>query len=431
MIEAKLFAIIGAGPGGLAVAKALRDCNIEYIQFEADNDLGGNWYHGVYETVHIISSKKTTEFSDFPMPESYPDFPSGQQMLDYLRSFAEQFRLRENIQFDSDVTAVRPREDDLWDVQINGKDWRIFKGVIVCNGHHWDRRYPQYAGKFDGEVLHAKDYKSPDQLRNKNVLVIGGGNSACDIASEAARVGKTSAISLRRGYWFLPKTIFGTPLTEIWSTSWPLWAQRLILRTLLQITVGDYQKFGLPKPDHKIFEKHPTVNSELLHYLRHGKLAAYPDIKEYRKREIEFVDGQLAQFDLVICATGYNLSFPFLPNNLLKIKNDVVELYGGCTLSNAKNLYIFGTLQPRYGFGPLMTPLAQSLAIMIILQDQMLLPIGLVLKAIGDRPPKTHLIDPIESIRKLKSFKSRCKFLPFVEKILRQRYRNYQTKIAQ
>lgn len=420
MTDKITFAIIGAGPSGLAVAKAMKDKNIAYVQFEADDDLGGNWYHGVYETVHIISSKKTTEFADFPMPQSYPDFPSGAQMLAYLRSFTDTFALRPNMQFKSAVTAVNPREDGLWDVQLNDDEWRVFKGVIVCNGHHWDKRYPTYPGKFDGEMMHSKDYKSPEQLRGKKVLVVGGGNSACDIASEAARVGKSCALSLRRGYWFLPKTVFGTPITEIFSVSWPVWAQRLVLKTLLKIMLGDYKKFGLPEPDHKIFERHPTVNSELLHYLRHGRIAPYPDIKRFDGNTVEFVDGRKEKFDVVVCATGFNLSFPFLAKQLVNIKNGVLQVYGGCASPDAKNLYVFGTLQPRYGFGPLMTPAAKLLSTLIELQEEMVLPIGLVLKKLGDKPAETPLVDPIGTLRQIASFNQRAKVLLVVEKQLRK-----------
>jgi cation diffusion facilitator CzcD-associated flavoprotein CzcO len=415
-----LIAIVGAGPSGLAVAKALKGRNIPYRQFEAEEDLGGNWYHGVYQNAHIISSKTTTEFADFPMPDSYPDFPNGQQMLAYLRTYAETFNLRENIEFKRKITAVKQRADLLWDVQLDEGEWTAFKGVVVCNGHHWDRRYPEYPGTFSGEILHSKDYKNPDQLRGKNVLVIGGGNSACDIASEAARVAKTCSLSLRHGYWFLPKTVFGTPLTEIFSVSWPVWAQRLILQIILKITVGDYQKYGLPHPNHKIFERHPTVNSELLHYLKHGRIKPYSDVRRYDGTEVEFVDGQKANFDLIVCATGYHLSIPFLPKELVNIKNGVLQVYGGSAMAEAKNLYVFGTLQPRYGFGPLMTPAANLLATMIEMQEKMVLPVGLVLKKMGDKPAKSPLVDPIQTLRQLASFKRRAFLVPIVEKQLRK-----------
>ncbi len=184
-----VMALIGAGPVGLGLAKALLEHKIPY------------------------------EYTDYPMPADYPDFPSRQQMLDYLRDYAQKFQLTPHIEFNTKVVMALPLADGRWELELASGEKRVYKGLIVCNGHHWDRRFPNYAGKFEGEFIHSKDYRTPAQLAGKRVLVIGGGNSACDIAAEAARVGKTARISLRRGYWFLPKTLFGIPalLHEAWA----------------------------------------------------------------------------------------------------------------------------------------------------------------------------------------------------------------------
>jgi cation diffusion facilitator CzcD-associated flavoprotein CzcO len=414
-------AVIGAGPVGLAVAKALLENGIPYEQLEADDDLGGNWYHGVYETAHIISSRKTTEYADFPMPESYPDFPSAQQMLDYLASYAETFTLRPHIQFRTKVLMCLPLADGRWEVELTGGEKRVYKGVIACNGHHWDKRYPEYQGTFTGEYIHSKDYKHPQQLVNKRVLVIGGGNSACDLAAEAARVGRSCDISLRRGYWFLPKTVFGVPLPEMVPSWMPLWAQRLMLRMILRVVVGKYESYGLPKPNHRIFEAHPTLNSEILHYMKHGRIRPRTGVDRLDGRRVVFADGTSEEFDTVVCATGFHLSFPFLPPGLVPVKGSNALLYGGCTLPEYKNLYVVGTAQVRYGFGPLMTPAAALICQLITLQDQMELPIGLVLKESGAKPPTTHLLDPHKALRQMKFAKYTLPLLLRRERRLRKR----------
>ena len=273
------FALVGAGPIGLCVARALAQHGIPYVQFESANAVGGNWRDGVYETAHIISSRKTTEFSDYPMPADYPDFPSGAQMLAYLQDYARHYDLEKNIAFGTTVRDARPVFDggaERWELTFADGARRVYKGVIACVGHHWDRRWPSYPGTFGGELIHSKDYKTPEQLRGKRVLVIGGGNSACDIASEAARVAASSHLSNRRGYWFLPKTLFGVPLVELIPPWAPLWLQRIGLRAALAVAVGDYARYGLQKPDHAIFEHHPTINSELLHYVKHGRITPHP-----------------------------------------------------------------------------------------------------------------------------------------------------------
>ncbi|HSK70994.1 MAG TPA: NAD(P)-binding domain-containing protein, partial [Pyrinomonadaceae bacterium] len=328
------FLIIGAGPCGLGVAKALKETAIPYEQAEADAEVGGNWHHGVYETAHIISSRKTTEYADFPMPADYPDFPSRKQMGDYYKLYADTFGLRENIRFNTKVVMCRPLENDAWEVElvrtacVNGRvkpenenqsEKQIYKGVIICNGHHWDKRFPKYEGAFSGEMIHSKDFKNPEQLTGKRVLVIGGGNSACDIVSEAARVAREAHLSLRRGYWFLPKTLFGKPSAESPAIYLPVFLQRLILKIMLRIVVGKYADYGLPHPDHKLFEHHPTVSSEILHYLKHGRIKPHPDIKKFEGKTVHFIDGTSIEVDLIICATGFYVSFPFLPEGLVPV----------------------------------------------------------------------------------------------------------------
>ncbi|MEO7673594.1 MAG: NAD(P)-binding domain-containing protein [Pyrinomonadaceae bacterium] len=397
------FLIIGAGPCGLSHAKALKDAGIAYDQVEADDEVGGNWYHGTYRTAHIISSKKTTEFTDFPMPDDYPDFPSQRQMGDYYKLYAGSFDLRPTIEFKTKVTAVRPRADELWDVGLADGGQRAYKGVLVCNGHHWHKRFPKYPGEFAGEYIHSKDFKSPEQLAGKRVLVIGGGNSACDVASEAARVSETAHLSLRRGYWMTPKTVFGKPSIESPLMHLPLRVQRLLLRLFLRVVVGKYKDYGLPKPDHKIFEKHPTISTEIFHYLKHGRIIPRPDIARFDGKTVHFTDGTSDEFDMIVAATGFYLSFPFLPEGLVPMKNEqLAMLYGGCVLPNYKNLYVIGTQQVCYGIGPLLTPASRLVARMIRMQDEMELPIGLVLRESGSRLPDTHLVDPIRSLRQMK-----------------------------
>jgi hypothetical protein len=421
--SAEKILIIGAGPCGLGVAKALKEAGIAYEQVEADREVGGNWYHGVYETAHIISSRKTTEYADFPMPAGYPDFPSQKQMSDYYSLYTDAFGLRENIRFNTKVVMCRPLEDETWEVETADGAKRIYKGVIVCNGHHWDKRFPSYAGEFAGETIHSKDYKTPEQLAGKKVLVVGGGNSACDVASEAARVSKEAHLSLRRGYWFLPKTLFGKPSAESPAIYLPVFLQRFVLKIMLRVVVGKYEDYGLPHPDHQLFEHHPTVSSEILHYLKHGRIKPHQDVRYFEGKTVHFVDGTSAEVDLIVYATGFYVSFPFLPEGLVPVKNDnIAQLYAGSVLPDYKNLYVFGTQQIRYGVGPLITPAAKLLAKMIKLQDQMELPIGLVLKESGAKLPTTHLIDPIASLSRIRIANWTLPLLLRKEKKLRKKF---------
>ena len=386
--------IVGAGPVGLAMAKALKGRGIPYDHVDAGPGLGGNWRHGIYDNVHIVSSKRSTAYADFPMPADYPDFPSAAQMLRYLESYARHFGIDAAIESRRKVISARPRIDDSWSVELDGGERRHYKGVIVCNGHHRDPRWPSYPGQDGAPIVHAHDYRGPSDLAGKRVLVIGGGNSACDIAAEAARVGATSDMSLRSGYWFLPKTFLGRPLTDLPIWTLPVFMQRLILRGIIRMVIGDYRKYGLLHPTQKLFERHPTFGTEILGYLSQGRIKPRADIERFEGTKVHFRDGTRGEYDLVIAATGYNNSFPFLPEGLISVTNDAAQIYGGAFPAKVKNLYIVGSNQPRNGFGNIVTPAVELFARVIAMQDEIEQPIGAVLEWNGDPLPQTNLMDP-------------------------------------
>lgn len=408
-------AIIGAGFCGLGMGAAMQRHSIPFDILEADDEVGGNWYHGVYENVHIVSSRRTTEYSDFPMPTNWPDFPSAAQMLSYLQSYAAHHDLRRHIALRSEVVRVAPAPNDKWEVQLASGERRIYAGVVVCNGHHWDRRMPSYPGQFSGPILHSKDYKTPQSLVGKRVLVIGGGNSACDIAVEAARFGAASHISLRRGYWFLPKTVLGKPVGEFLQPWMPIAMQRLILQGLIRIIVGRYTDYGLPAPDHKPFEHHPTVNTELLHYIRHGRITPQKDIRLFDGPFVEFVDGKRQAFDLIIAATGYHVSFPFVASEVVKWRDGMPQLIGGLLPVDYKNIYFFGIGQPRSGAGPLISAGAELICCMVKTQDRLRHSMGALMQRLGQRPLRTYLTDPAALQRRMARAKRIVPRLPRLE----------------
>jgi hypothetical protein len=394
--------LIGAGAVGLGVARALKAKGIAYDQVDAADQIGGNWAHRIYRSAHIISSKKTTAYSDYPMPDSFPDFPSADQMLSYLKDYARNFDLESNIELTRCVERLEPSNQDGWIASFSDGSSVSYKGAIVCNGHHWDRRWPDYPGEFTGEFIHSRDYTGPEQLAGKRVLVIGGGNSACDIASEAARVGTECHLSLRRGYWFLPKTLLGKPVVEL-NWSWlPVFCQRIMLRFLLSLSVGDYRRYGLPRPDHRIFEHHPTISTEVLHYLKHGRISPHPDIKRFNGLQVEFSDSSSIEVDILVCATGYKVSYPMLADDIVDIRGVVPQVVGQSMLPDFRHLYLIGWSQPRYGFGPLVTEGARLLCDVIEAQNQLSEPLGRLLWQLGERPPRSHLMNPHAMLRKIR-----------------------------
>jgi hypothetical protein len=380
--------IIGACPAGLAFARTLKLNNVDYEQFEATEDVGGNWKHGVYDTAHIISSKSVTEFKSYPMPDDYPDFPSKNQMCSYLQSYAKHYELYKFIEFNTKVVYCRPIKNNFWEITLSTGEQRIYENVIICNGHHWAKRFPQFEGTFTGEYIHSKDFKNPEQFKDKRVLTIGGGNSACDVASEAARVGHCSDLSMRSGVWFLPKTIMGKPLSDIEKPYTPLWLQRFLLKLVVRMAYGDYHKdYNLPRPKDKIFDKHPTLSTEVFHYIKHGRIKVKPNIKRFEGNIVEFEDGTRQEYDMVVAATGFYLSFPFLSKEIVENRKDqLIDTYGMSMHLNWRGLYTPSVYQVRGGVGTMYEPEAEYTVEMMQIQKSFTIPVANALEVLGFRP---------------------------------------------
>jgi cation diffusion facilitator CzcD-associated flavoprotein CzcO len=395
--------IIGAGYAGNGVARAFTEAGITYDQLERNAYIGGNWADGVYDSTQIISSRDSTQYGDFPMPRDYPDFPSREQVLAYLNAYVDRFGLRERIEFETEVVRCEPLDRNGmagWRVELASGEVREYAGVVIANGHHWDKRYPDYPGEFTGREIHSKDYRRPEDLEGERVLVVGAGNSGCDIAVEAAKELGGADISMRRGYWFLPKTIFGVPTAELDRPAFPVWAQRLFLRAMLRIVYGRYERYGLPHPDHRLFDKHPTVNSQLLYALRHGRVRARPDISRLEGRTVRFVDGTSAEYDTIVWATGFQVSFPFLDRDLFEWQGGAPVRVAGMLPPGIANLYAYGVMQPRGGAGPLITASARLLAEMVRAQERLDHPVADDFARV-DRPSARMLVGVSETMRRI------------------------------
>ena len=386
------YLVVGAGPVGLAMAKSLKTANIPFHQVEADDDVGGNWYHGTYKSAHILSARSVMEYPDFAMPDDYPDFPSSAQMLSYYRAYTKKFDLRENIQFETKVVYVNPIENNLWKVTFEKGITKIYKGVMVCNGHHWSKRYPNYEGSFTGETFHSKEYKSAKQIRGKKVLVIGAGNSAFDIASECARVSDKSYLSVRRGIWIFPKTFMGRPLAALQVPKLPNWLQEILVKAMLKVTIGSHKEYGLPKPTIKVFDRHPTVNTETLMHVKHGRIKIKGAVSKLQDSQVVFEDGSTEEIDTIVYATGFNTSYPFLPKKMNRVEKNHVKVYGLSMYDDYKGIYLVGWMQPRGGVGSLITPYAELLTKLVQVQEKIDCPVGMVLREMGEPLPTSHLM---------------------------------------
>jgi Flavin-binding monooxygenase-like len=365
--------VIGAGSSGIASCQVLKSRGIAFDCFEKGSQIGGNWRYGndnemssAYGSLHIDSSKDLLGYSTFPMPDSYPVYPDHRQIAQYFDDYVEKFDLLEDIHFRTGVVSVEPVDGE-WEViveEAGKRETRRYRAVLVANGHHWDPRWPEPAfpgsSEFTGEQMHSHFYREPDILKGKRVLVLGIGNSAVDIAVESSRNADETFLAMRRGAHVLPKFLGGKPVDDMASPfvrRLPLPLQRLFLSRMLSMTVGKMSDYGLPEPDHKLFEAHPTVSSELLPRIGHGDIAVKPNIDRFvGGRTVRFVDGSEEEIDLAIYCTGYRISFPFLDSEVFSAPENRMRLYERVVSIQNPGLYFIGFIQP---LGPI-PPIAEA-----------------------------------------------------------------------
>ncbi len=357
--------VIGAGPSGLAAVKNLREHGFEVDCYERETGVGGSWNathdrSPMYSGLHVISSRPFTQFPDFPMPDSYPDYPDHRQILQYFTRYADHFGLKDHVWFGTEVVGVAPTDGQRWEVTVRGTGGGPtrtlrYAAVVVANGHLWHPHRPEYPGQdsFNGRIIHSAGYNDPSQLRGKRVLVVGGGNSGCDIAVAAAQQADRTWHSTRRGSWHTPKYLLGRPADQLDDLTralrLPLWARRLTYRTLLRLTVGRASRFGLRRPDHRPFTAHPVVTSMLMYHLGHGDLTAVPDVAEFEPGRVVFTDGTSADPQLVVMATGFRPRFPFLPTDCLGGDEERPKLYLQMLNPEYPTLSVAGLIDPDAG----------------------------------------------------------------------------------
>lgn len=364
----KQVCIIGAGSSGIAAAKTMNENDISFDCFEKGSDIGGNWRfnndNGVssaYRSLHINTNRNAMAYADFPMPDDYPMYPHHSHIIQYFESYVEHFGIRKSITFNTTVTDVSRVPEGTYAVTLHNGEIHNYQYIIVANGHHWKPRMPNppFKGTFTGETLHSHYYKESEQVRGKDVLIVGIGNSAVDIACEAARLhtGKV-VISTRSGAHITPNWIWSTPfdmLANPFTSKLPLSIQRLTLRLVLWLARGRQEDFGVPKPKRSLLSEHPTVSQDLLYLSGRGIIKFKPDIKEFQGKTVVFQDGSSQDFDMVIYATGYKISFPFLKHYGefdIEESNDI-RLYKRVIHPDFPTIFFIGLLQPLGAIMPL------------------------------------------------------------------------------
>jgi len=352
-------AVIGAGIAGLTAGKMLADYAVPYTCFESSDRIGGNWAFGnpngrssAYRSLHIDTSKERLSFRDFPMPKDYPDFPHHTQIKDYLESYAAAFDLKDNIEFTNGVVHAQRLDGGGWRLDLQDGSTRDFEFLAVANGHHWDPLFAEFPGEFTGESIHSHAYidpRTPLDLFGKRILIVGIGNSAADIAVELSSKAMQNevALSTRSGAWIVPKYLAGQPADKYFKTSpyIPMKWQRKMAQWGQPLISGRPENYGLPKPNHGFFEAHPTQSVELPLRLGSGDLTAKPNITLLDGETVHFADGTRQDFDVIIYATGYKITFPFFDEEFISAPGNHIRLYKRIFKPGVEDLAFVGFAQ--------------------------------------------------------------------------------------
>lgn len=377
----KKVAVIGAGASGLVAIKSCLEEGLEPTCFERTEDIGGLWRFdenpeagraSIYKSVIINTSKEMMCYSDFPIPEDFPNFMHNSKILRYFRLYAEHFQLTQYIRFKTTVCSIKKRPDfatsGQWDVTTE-KDGEqesdIFDAVLVCSGHHTQAHLPlqSFPGiqKFKGRYLHSRDYKNAEDFKGKRVIVIGIGNSGGDIAVELSRTASQVFLSTRRGSWVLNRVSdYGYPLDMLRLTRFFNTLKHAVPGFLLNQFIEselnkrfDHANYGL-KPKHRVFSQHPMVNDDLPNRIIAGTVLMKSNVAKFTETDAIFDDDTVEKnIDAVIFATGYTFSFPFCEE--LKVQHNKISLYKYSFLPELEKqtLAVIGLIQPLGAIMPI------------------------------------------------------------------------------
>ncbi len=366
-VASKRVCVVGAGPSGIAATKALHQRGLTVDCFESRSRAGGLWavderdVQASYPSLECNTSKRRTQFSDFPMPRAFPPFPHNTQMARYFDAYIDSFGFRDRITFNTTVERADRTPDGGWNVRLSSGERRRYDTLVVANGHHREPRWPDpvFPGEFSGRQMHAHDYVGPRGFEGRSVVVLGMGNSAMDIAVELSSVADNVYLASRRGAHIVPKFAFGQPI-DTFNTGLPVpWpVKRALFSLIVRGTIGRPEDVGLPKPDHRLGEAHPTISQRITQRVKTGAVTPKPNIAAFEGNRVRFSDGSTVAADAVIYCTGYNISFPFLDPTVISVVDNRVDLFHQVFVPDVSNLAFVGLVQP---FGSLM-PVAEAQA---------------------------------------------------------------------
>jgi dimethylaniline monooxygenase (N-oxide forming) len=339
--------IIGAGVGGLIAAKSFLEEGYDCEVFERKGSLGGVWENG-YHSLHLQLPKESYEFLDWPMPDSYPTFPSCDQIVSYLNSYARHFRVFKKIQFNCHVKALHRREGakgwvlHIHDTKRDEEIEKAFDLVVVSNGLYSTPYTPRFPNQeqFKGRIIHSSLFQDPELAQDTRVVVVGFGKSALDRVEDAAKVASKVTLVFREAHWPVPRKFLDLldnkymisrfisaflPLYQHpgkWEKllhdygSWLVWGFWRTLEWMIRAQFRLKSAGALPteRLERDIFTGDFVASPRIYALLHSGKIhTEKASIKQFTPHGVELSNGVHVDADTVVLGTGWEYDCSFLP----------------------------------------------------------------------------------------------------------------------
>ena len=302
--------IVGASISGLAAAACLQKKDVPYLVIEKDADIAMPWRNH-YERLHLHTNKRVSNLPYKKFEKRIQRYPSRQEVIEYLENYKTAFNIHPI--FNTEAKSIR-RNDGSWVIETHAE---IFKSqnVVLATGAFGKPKIVNIPGteNFNGSIIHSSKYKTGKDFKGQRVLVVGFGNSACEIAIDLYEQGASPSMSVRSAVNIIPRDLAGIPILELsqFLSKLPPRVADTVNAPLISMLFGDIDKLGLTKKTYGAFEEirkdmHiPVLDIGVIKHIRKGHLSIQKGIKNIEGNTVIFSDGKKEDFDAIIAAIGY------------------------------------------------------------------------------------------------------------------------------